>query len=75
MSWIAKQLDKLKAGLAIKFIAPYIKTIAPYLITWLVALGVDPALAERFANDGTLVLVAVVTFAIDFFLTSVRKKV
>ena len=74
MSLIGRWLDKIKAAAIVKFIAPYIKTVAPWVVSGLVAMGVDPALAEEFSGNLTAVAIVAVGFAIDFVLTMARKK-
>ena len=75
MSFIGRWLDKLKIGAISKFLGPYIKTLAPYIVTGLVAIGVDPALAEEFAGNTVAIAAVAITFALDLLFTTLRKKV
>lgn len=74
MSWLGRQFDKLKVAAVIKFVGPFIKTLAPYIVTGLVAIGVDPALAGDFAENATAIGIIAVTFLLDLALTALRTK-
>jgi hypothetical protein len=74
MSFIGRWLDKLKVTALVKFLAPYIKTLAPYVVTGLVAIGVDPELAQQFSENLSAVVVVGITFGLDLLLTAIRKK-
>lgn len=74
MSFIGKILDKIKGAAAVRFIAPMLKSLVPWIVTGCVYIGVDPELANNFAESTIAVLIIAIGFVIDLALTYVRTR-
>lgn len=74
ISWIKKILDSLKGAAAVRFIAPLLKSLTPWIVTACVYIGVDPELANEFASNLVAVLIVLVAFIVDLVLTYARTK-
>lgn len=70
--WIGDILNKLKVTALVKFAAPYLKTLAPWIIAGLTAIGVDPELSKEFAENTIAVATVAVGFLVDLLLTKIR---
>lgn len=74
IEWFSKMLDGLKGAAAIRFIAPLIKSLTPWIVTACVYIGVEPELANEFAHNLTAVVLVLATFLIDMALTYARAR-
>jgi len=74
LGWFHKILDGLKGAAAVRFIAPLIKSLTPWIVTACVYIGVDPELANTFAESAVAVAIVAIAFVIDLALTFARTK-
>jgi hypothetical protein len=66
--------DKIKAFFVNKYLQSFIRTAGLWLSTTLVAIGVAPELAGRFANDTRAVLEIVVPYLVVQLLSFLNAK-
>lgn len=70
MNWL---LDKIKGVIAMKYIASFVRTGVAALAGFLIAIGIDPLVVEKFSGSAEVVATGVILYFVTQFF-SVKDK-